>query len=157
MNIPLLIPTTALGFSIALFWSKGVSSSFSDLLLISLAHVSFTQPLLVRNVVASLEQLNPSLEETARTLGSTPFEVFKRITFPLIKPGIVSGLILSYTRSLGETGATLAVTPHALTAPVYIVSLVKSEAYSQAGSACIVLLVVSAFILYFLKRGERSR
>ena len=153
VNIPLIVPTTALGFSIALFWSEGLAFRLPDLALISLAHISFTQPLLVRNVVASLEQLDPSVEETARTLGATPLMVFRRITFPLIKPGIIAGVILSFTRSLGETGATLAVVPRALTAPVYIVDLVKAGNYQAAGTSCIVLLAVSALLLYMLKRG----
>ncbi|HDN01955.1 MAG TPA: ABC transporter permease subunit, partial [Candidatus Bathyarchaeota archaeon] len=79
--------------------------------------------------------------------------VFRRITFPLIKPGIIAGVILSFTRSLGETGATLAVVPRALTAPVYIVDLVKAGNYQAAGTSCIVLLAVSALLLYMLKRG----
>ena len=156
VNIPLIVPTTALGFSISLFWSKGIALGLSDLAVISLAHISFTQPLLVRNVIASLEQLDPSLEDTARTLGANPFKTFRKITFPLIKPGIVAGTILSFTRSLGETGATISVVPKALTAPVYIVELVSERAYSVAGVSCIILLFISGILLYALKKTGRG-
>jgi len=156
VNIPLIVPTTALGFSISLFWSRGVALGLSDLTVISLAHISFTQPLLVRNVIASLEQLDPSLEDTARTLGANPLETFRKITFPLISPGILAGTILSFTRSLGETGATISVVPVAHTAPVYIVDLVKQRAYSVAGISCIILLLISGALLYALKRAGRS-
>ncbi|RLG42133.1 MAG: iron ABC transporter permease [Thermoproteota archaeon] len=156
VNIPLIVPTTALGFSISLFWSKGIALGLSDLAVISLAHISFTQPLLVRNVIASLEQLDPSLEDTARTLGANPLKTFRKITFPLIKPGIVAGTILSFTRSLGETGATISVVPKALTAPVYIVELVSERAYSVAGISCMILLLISGVLLYALKRTGRG-
>ncbi len=156
INVPLIVPTTALGFSISLFWSRGIALGLSDLTVISLAHISFTQPLLVRNVIASLEQLDPSLEDTARTLGANPLETFRKITFPLISPGIVAGTILSFTRSLGETGATISVVPVAHTAPVYIVELVKEKAYSVAGISCIILLLISGALLYALKRAGRG-
>ncbi|HIE23532.1 MAG TPA: iron ABC transporter permease [Candidatus Korarchaeota archaeon] len=156
VNIPLIVPTTALGFSISLFWSKGIALGLSDLTVISLAHISFTQPLLVRNVIASLEQLDPSLEDTARTLGANPLKTFRKITLPLISPGIIAGTILSFTRSLGETGATISVVPKALTAPVYIVELVSERAYSVAGISCVILLLISGVLLYALKRAGRG-
>ncbi|HDI73902.1 MAG TPA: iron ABC transporter permease, partial [Candidatus Korarchaeota archaeon] len=62
----------------------------------------------------------------------------------------------SFTRSLGETGATISVVPKALTAPVYIVELVSERAYSVAGISCMILLLISGVLLYALKRTGRG-
>ena len=58
------------------------------------------------------------MEEAAKTLGAKPFTVFRTIVLPLTKYSILSGAIIVFTRSVSETGATLAVTTHLQTAPV---------------------------------------
>ena len=64
-------------------------------------------PLLVRAIRLSLESINQRLEKAARTLGAGPIRVFLTITLPLISPGILTGVILAFARSLGEFGATI--------------------------------------------------
>jgi thiamine transport system permease protein len=158
VNVPLVVPTAALGFSLGLFWTDINIGSF---MLLVFAHVAFTYPLVVRNVAGAIEGIDPALEETARTLGEKPFGVYKRILYPLTKASILAGAIMAFTRSLGETGATQAVVASAKTAPVYIVSLVKSSNYYAAALACIVLIGVSfAAILsmrYITKKGGHHR
>jgi len=144
VNVPLIVPTAALGFSLGVFWSSQAVIPVSGLLLVIFAHVAFTYPLVVRNVVGAMEEISVEYENTARTLGAGPLQVFSKVTFPMVKPAILAGAIMAFTRSLGETGATLAVVPEAITAPVYIVSLIKDyHAYYQAGLACIILIAVS--------------
>ena len=64
-------------------------------------------PLMVRSIRLSLEGVDRRLEGAARTLGSGPGRIFVTITLPLIAPGIVTGAILAFARSLGEFGATI--------------------------------------------------
>lgn len=64
-------------------------------------------PLLVRAVRLSIEGVDQGLEATARTLGAGPFRVFFTITLPLMAPGILTGVILAFARSLSEFGATI--------------------------------------------------
>ena len=64
-------------------------------------------PLLVRAVRLSLESVDPGLEAAARTLGAGPVGVFFTVTLPLMVPGIITGTILAFARSLGEFGATI--------------------------------------------------
>lgn len=64
-------------------------------------------PLLVRAVRLSLEGVDPGLEAAARTLGAGPVRVFFTVTLPLMVPGIITGTILAFARSLGEFGATI--------------------------------------------------
>jgi len=160
VNVPLIVPTAALGYSLGVFWTgQNIIPTF-DALLIILAHVAFTYPLVVRNVAGAVEEVDPSYEETARTLGAKPVQAFRRVLFPMIKGSILAGAIMAFTRSLGETGATQAVVASAVTAPVYIVKLIKSEAFYTAGLACIVLIIVSyvaMLALRYVTNGRRSR
>ncbi len=64
-------------------------------------------PLMVRSVRLSLESVDPKLEHAASTLGASPLKVFLTITLPLTIPGIITGTMLSFARSLGEFGATI--------------------------------------------------
>jgi len=64
-------------------------------------------PLMVRSMRLSIEAVDRRLEDAAATLGANVFWVFATITLPLILPGIVAGMILSFARALGEFGATI--------------------------------------------------
>jgi len=64
-------------------------------------------PLMVRSLRLSLEAVDPRLENAARTLGATPWRVFRTITLPLAMPGILAASVLGFARSLGEFGATI--------------------------------------------------
>lgn len=151
-NIPFVVPTAALGFSLGLFWStQNIIPISSEILIIIMAHIAFTYPYVVRNVVGALEQLSPEFEETARTLGAKPLQGFRRVTFPLIKMSILSGAIMTFTRSVGETGATIAVSPEAITAPVYIVSLIQAGDYYVAGISSAILIVFSFIIILLIR------
>ncbi len=141
VNVPLIVPTSALGISLGMFWGS-MNIGLTAILVIS-AHLAFTFPLVVRNVAGALEELDPTYEETARTLGARPMFVFKKVMFPSIKFSILAGAIMAFTRSLGETGATLAVVQNANTVPVYIVGLVKDQSYYPAAIACMVLIAIS--------------
>lgn len=66
-------------------------------------------PLLVRSARVAFEEVNPRLEEIARTLGAGEFRVFCTITLPLASRGIVGGMMLAFARALGEFGATIMV------------------------------------------------
>ncbi|MFQ5910561.1 MAG: molybdate ABC transporter permease subunit, partial [Thermoplasmata archaeon] len=153
VNIPFIVPTAALGFSLGLFWTtQQYMPVTADVALIIMAHVAFTYPFVVRNVVGALEGLDTTYEETARTLGAKPIQVFKRVMFPMVKASVLAGAIMTFTRSLGETGATLAVSPKAITAPVYIVELIRTGSYYQAGLASILLILVSFVIVLIMRR-----
>lgn len=85
-----------LGIVVAFNWKGAVLAA---------AVMSF--PLLVRAVRLSIESVDQGLEAAARTLGAGPVRVFFTVTLPLIVPGIITGLILAFARSLGEFGATI--------------------------------------------------
>lgn len=148
IDVPLAIPTSALGFSVFLFWgSKGAGIFNPGFWLMTLVHIAFTHPYVVRTLVAILEGMDPSLEEAARTLGASPLTTFRTVLLPLMKPGILAAAILAFTRSLGETGATIVVMGMARTVPVLIVEWVEAMALPAAVFACVVLILISYSLL----------
>lgn len=159
VNVPLIIPTTALGFSLSLFWGGfGLNSSY-DLLLVIFGHISFTYPLVVRNLIGAIEEVDPSCEEIAMTLGAKPFQAFRKVLFPIINSAVIAGGILAFTRSLGETGATTSISDTVNTVPIYITHLVEDGLYTEA-AMCSIVLIALCFILMFGIRvvtGRRSK
>jgi len=64
-------------------------------------------PLMVRSIRLSIESVDRRLGDAAGTLGASPLWVFLLVTLPLILPGIIAGMILSFARAMGEFGATI--------------------------------------------------
>jgi thiamine transport system permease protein len=125
VNVPLVVPSIALGVSLGIFW-KANFASLPDFALLILAHLAITYPYFVRSMSAAVERISPDIEEASRTLGAKPLGVFRTIVFPLTKYSMLSGAIMVFTRSVSETGATLAVTSKLATAPVLLVQWVNS-------------------------------
>ena len=132
IDLPLAVPTAALGFSIYLFWGTqwgiggllGLGSGlFSEgPLMIILVHIVFTYPYIVRNLKEVIMRVDRTYEHAAQSLGASKFTVFRTITGPLMKEGLIAGSILAFTRSLGETGATMIVFGVTETSPIQIVA-----------------------------------
>lgn len=118
ISLPLVMPPVATGLILLkLFGRRGAVGGFlHDTLkieivftwrgvLIALGVMSF--PLLVRSARVAFEEVNPRLEQIARTMGAGDLRVFFTITGPLALRGILSGMMLSFARALGEFGATI--------------------------------------------------
>lgn len=118
VHLPLVLPPVVTGYLLlvllgrngligaALYKYLGIVLAFNwKGAVLAAAVMSF--PLLVRAVRLSLESVDQGLEAAARTLGAGPVRVFFTVTLPLMAPGIITGLILAFARSLGEFGATI--------------------------------------------------
>jgi thiamine transport system permease protein len=159
INIPIIVPSIALGVSLKFFW-QGVSG-IPEFLLLIFAHLAITYPYFVRSMSAAMERISLDMEEAAKTLGAKPFTVFKSIVLPLTKYSILSGAIIVFTRSVSETGATLAVSSTLETAPVLVVNWVNSLRgiipsidgvnALTVGLACGILILLSFIILLVLR------
>jgi thiamine transport system permease protein len=123
INIPIVVPSIALGVSIGIFW--GGVTGVSEFWLLVFAHASITYTYFVRSMIAAVESIPVEVEDVARTLGAKPLMIFRRLTIPLSKYALVAGAIMAFTRSVDETGATLAVAKKLSTAPVLMVDWVK--------------------------------
>jgi thiamine transport system permease protein len=124
VNIPLIIPSIALGVFLKIFWTN--FAFIPEMLLLIFAHVAITYPYFVRAMSAAVERISFDLEEASRTLGAKPLAVFRTVILPLTKYSILSGAIMVFTRSVSETGATVAVTTTLKTAPVVLVNWVTN-------------------------------
>lgn len=118
VHAPLVMPPVVVGyFLLLLFGAHGV---FGRWLLDTFGlRLAFTEwgaalagavmgfPLLVRSIRLGLEAVDLGLETAARTLGASPLDAFATVTLPLMLPGILAGLVLSFAACLGEFGATI--------------------------------------------------
>ncbi|MEM3699734.1 MAG: ABC transporter permease subunit [Candidatus Bathyarchaeia archaeon] len=152
VDIPIIVPSVALGVSLKFFW-KETLAFIPDVWLLVFAHLAITYPYFVRSMSAAVERIGLELEEASRTLGAKPFGVFRTIIFPLTKYSMFSGAIMVFTRSVSETGATLAVTK-LKTAPVVLVDWVKGKVIAtslEMGLGCGFLILISFIILLVLR------
>ena len=162
VNIPLIVPSIALGVSLNFFW-KGSFPFIPELLVLIFAHLSITYPYFVKSMSAAFERISIDMEEAARTLGAKPFSVFSTIILPLTKYSILSGAIMVFTRSVSETGATVAVlsaNSPLKTAPVVLVDWVKNPLiYSsmEIGLGAGILVLLSFLILFLLRLVTRGK
>lgn len=148
LDIPLTIPSAALGFAVFMFWGPlGLKIAEPGLIMIIFTHLTFTFPFVVRPIIAQIKNVNSGHEDASATLGASPLTTFRRITLPAIKNGVIAGMIAAFTRSLGETGATLIVMGGARTVPVLIVDWVEENAFAAAAVASILVIIISALLL----------
>ena len=116
--------------------------------LIILTHIVFSVPVITEPTIAAYEGSEIlSYEESARTLGATPYDATETISLPLLKRGILAGVILSFTHSLGETGATFIVMGSDLTVPTLVVNMVEALAIPAALFSSAYLIAISLVLL----------
>ena len=159
IDLPLIIPTSALGLSIALFWgANGLGILSPGIGMIMVLHIAFTFPYVVRTVEASFLTIDSDLARAASTLGSSPFLSFRTIWLPLARAGVVSGAVLAFTRSLGETGATMLVAGATMTVPVLTVYFKNSAPADMdaAISLSIIFLLLSAVLFFLMRRSAAT-
>ncbi len=155
VHLPLIVPPVVVGYLLLvllgrkgplgawLFDTFGVSVAFTwKGAAVASAVMAF--PLMVRAIRLSIETVDRGLEAAARTLGAGPFEVFATITLPLIAPGVLTGMILAFARSLGEFGATITfvsnIPGETRTLPLALYSVVQTP---DADAAAVRLVVIS--------------
>ncbi|MEM2937030.1 MAG: ABC transporter permease subunit [Candidatus Bathyarchaeia archaeon] len=158
VDVPIIVPSVALGVSLRFFW-KETLAFIPDVWLLIFAHLAITYPYFVRAVAAAVERISIELEEASRTLGAKPLCVFRTIILPLTKYSMFSGAVMVFTRSVSETGATLAVTT-LKTAPVVLVDWVKGKTPItplEIGLGCGFLILFSFIILLALRLTMKGK
>ena len=104
-DVPMLNPDIITGVSLfILFVALGVTQGYVTVVL---AHVTFCTPYVVLSVMPKLRQMNPNTYEAALDLGATPWQALRKVIIPQIRPGMISGLILSFTLSIDDFAVTL--------------------------------------------------
>lgn len=174
-NITIALPSVVVGLALLSFYGPfGPVHAFSEfalgspfsltwtLWIVVAAHVLETFPYMVRSVAAVLQKMDPRLESAARSLGASPWYVFRTITLPQLKPGLVAGAVLVLSRSIAEFGATIIVVSAVLrTAPIAIYGEAESGSLELAAAYSVILMVASfsaylAMSRWLLKSVEAS-
>lgn len=102
---PLLLPALAFGFAALVYINKiGFSPNMP---LLVLGHVVVCVPFVLRTTVAALSQLDPALLDVSQSLGGSPWMTFRRVTLPLIAPGLGSGAFLAFMASFDNVPVSL--------------------------------------------------
>lgn len=160
VDLPFALPTAVAGISLTtLFAPGGWFGHVLDPIGIQVAYtpigivvaMAFTSlPFIVRTVQPVLEELDPSLEEAAQSLGGSDREVFTRVILPLLSPALLAGLSLSFARSLGEFGAIIFIAgnqPFETEITALLVFIRVEEYDYQAAAAIASVLLITALAM----------
>jgi len=168
---PLVIPPTVLGYYLlALFGRSGPLGAFLDSIGVEivftwkgavLAAFISSLPLFVKPARAALEGVGADLENAARLLGKTEWQVIRTITLPLAWRGILAGAVMAFARATGEFGATLMVAGNipgvTQTLPIAIYDAVQSGESSAANLLVLIITLFSFTVLFAAGRIGRGR
>lgn len=158
--LPLVLPPVVSGYILLILFSKsgpiggllnkyfGLEIVFSPVaVVLAVSVISF--PLLVRGIMTGIASVSVELEKVARTLGASPVRVFFTITLPLAYRGILGGVILGFSKSLGEFGATMLVAGN-IPGKTQTIALSIYSAVHQGEDATVFRLVFISTVIAFI-------
>ncbi len=168
MYLPVVIPEITMGLSLQLFFSAsfrtintttgGQISPTLGLTTVIIGHVVFCMPFVTITVRARLAGMSKSLEEAARDLGANEWQVMRRVTLPLLMPGIVAGALLALTLSLDDYVVTLFVNgPGGTTLPIYVGGLIKFAVNPSINALSTIIVLVSMSLVLLSLVLQRNR
>jgi spermidine/putrescine transport system permease protein len=167
LYLPVIIPDVTMAVMMLLFFVQafdlmgalfGVHATFG-IGTISLSHIAFNISFVAVVVRARIAGLDPSLEEAAADLYASRWQAFRRVTLPLIAPGVAGGALLALTLSLDEVVITSFVAgPGSTTLPVYVFGLVRRGVTPLINAVSVLMLVGSmVLVLASLLLSSRRR
>lgn len=164
-TLPMVLPPTVAGFFLLLLFSlkrpfgKFLYESFDIKIVQSfegcvIAASVIAFPLMYRNARAAFEQVDLTMIYAARTLGLSEYQIIYKIIIPLAGPGIASGAVLTFARSIGEYGATSMLAGNILgktrTIAVAIASEVAAGNMDKAGMWVVIIILLSFAIIFIM-------
>ncbi|OOL31098.1 molybdenum ABC transporter permease [Rhodococcus rhodochrous] len=165
--LPLVLPPVVGGIALLYTFGRrgligehlellGIRIAFSTTAVV-LAQTFVALPFLVMSLEGTLRTAGTRYEAVAATLGAPPTTVFRRVTLPLVLPGLASGTVLAFARALGEFGATLtfAGSLQGVTRTLPLEIYLQRETDADAAVALSLLLVVAALVIVVAARGRR--
>lgn len=108
-------------------------------------------PFMINAAKESFENISPRLEYVSRTLGATQTQAFFTITLPLAKKGIISGMIMTWARAIGEFGAVIILAYHPLIAPTKIYEIFLSYGLFQTIPLTTIMIIVCLGLFFFVR------
>jgi molybdate transport system permease protein len=166
--LPLVLPPVVGGIALLYTFGRrgllghslevlGIQVAFSTTAVV-MAQTFVALPFLVVSLEGALRTSGQRYEAVASTLGARPTTVFRRVTLPLVLPGLAAGAVLSFARSLGEFGATItfAGSLQGVTRTLPLEIYLQREVDPDAAVALSLVLVVVAVVVIGLARGGRD-
>jgi sulfate/thiosulfate transport system permease protein len=154
IDLPFALPTIVAGLTLLALYGPespiGVDVAFTRVAVV-LALLFVTLPFVVRTVQPVLLELDRELEEAAHSLGASQLHTFRRVVFPNILPGILSGVALAFAKAVGEFGALVIITGNlpfqTEVSSVFIYGRIESGDSAGAAAVAVVLLTISFGVL----------
>lgn len=160
VSLPLVVPLVMVAVALFYYYAwLGLVGTFVGLVA---AHTVLALPFVIITVSATLQGLDPNWPRAAASLGASPLQAFRRVTLPLILPGVVSGALFAFVISFDELLVVLFVgSPEQRTLPRQIFSGVSESVSPTVTSAAVVLIAVSLVLMgaveLLRRRSERLR
>ena len=148
---PLMIPHVVLGVAFLRFFTQlGIGGTFVGLVL---SHIVIVFPFALRLVLASAVGMDRSIENAAVSLGASGFAVFRRVTLPLVLPGVASGWVLAFINSFDEVTMTVFIaSPSTVTLPVRMFLYIQDNIDPLVTSVSAVVIALTAIVLVAVDR-----
>lgn len=165
-NIPMMNPEIVTGVSMMLlFVFIGTALGINGILgfwTLFIAHVTFSLPYVILNIMPKLKQTDAHISEAAQDLGCTKLQAFLKVVLPSIRPGIVAGFIMAFTLSLDDFIISYFVSgPKFQTLPIRIFSMTKKrvtpDMYALSTIIFLVILVLLILVNVFQSKDEESK
>ncbi|MCW7462125.1 sulfate ABC transporter permease subunit CysT [Leptospira limi] len=164
IDLPFTLPTAVAGIALTTIYSQtGIIGSFFDKwgikiaytpigIVIALVFIGF--PFVVRTVQPVIEELPKELEESARCLGATPFQTFRKVLLPELWPSLLAGTGMAFARSIGEYGSVVFISGNlpgkTEILPLLIVTKLEQYEYEKATSIALVMLLTSFLFMFII-------
>ena len=156
LYLPVIIPEVTMGAMLLIWFTQALPINLS-LTTIIIGHIAFSASFVAIIVRARMANLDDDLEEAAADLYANRWTTFRRVTLPLIMPGVLAGGLLALTLSLDDVIITAMVQgPGATTLPVYVFGLIKRQVTPEI-NAVSTLMLVASMVLVFLSLGFQLR
>ncbi|MFC4012947.1 ABC transporter permease [Nonomuraea purpurea] len=148
---PLLVPHIVLALALLLLFSPlGLTDGYTGLIL---AHLVLCIPYAIRTISVSLSTADTACEDAARVLGANGWATFRRVTFPLIRPGVVAGAVMSFLVSFDEAVISLFLSGYYVKPlPVALLEHVETQAGPEVAALSVLLILFSIAIMLLLER-----
>ena len=149
------LPGIVIALSLVFFGANFAPRLYQTLWMLVFAYVVRFLPQAMGAMQISLLQMNPRLEEAGRSLGLGNRAVFRRITAPIVRPGVLAGMALVFLTTIKELPATLLLSPTGFsTLATQIWSATDEAFFARAAAPALMLLAMSAFSIFFVLMQE---
>jgi iron(III) transport system permease protein len=157
LMIPYIVPGTVVGIGFIMAFNRKPLFLLGTGLIVVLAYFIRRLPYSVRSAASILKQIDPALEEAGINLGASPSRTFRKITIPLMLPGVISGAIMSWVTAVNEISASILLyVGKTMTLPIRIFLSVMDGYFGPASALSTILLVVTGVALFAANKFSRT-